>query len=82
MGKKSEKQKSTTTKAKKTSTVVKEKVVEEPEKAADSLLVAAKKANDVKIKKQIKKMNAKVLEHVDLKQVVSAVKALQTFTKK
>ena len=82
MGKKSEKQKSTTTKVKKTSTVVKEKFVEEPEQAADSLLVAAKKANDVKIKKQIKKMNAKVLEHVDLKQVVSAVKALQTFTKK
>ena len=56
--------------------------VEEVEVAADSASVAQKKANDLKIKKQLKAMNAQVVSKVDLKQVVSAVKALKAFTKK
>ena len=41
-----------------------------------------KKANDLKIKKQLKAMAATVTERVDLKQVVLAAKALKAFAKK
>ena len=50
--------------------------------AIDSATVAMKKANDVKIKKHLKAMNAQVLAKVDLKQVISAAKALKAFAKK
>lgn len=52
----------------------------EPE-VADSIMIAQKKANDIKIKQHISAMNAKVLQEVDLKQVVSAAKALKAFAK-
>ena len=74
---------------KKVKQVTKKTDVSKPEKKAteeapeaDSATVAQKKANDLKIKKQLKAMNANVLAKVDLKQVVSAVKALQAFAKK
>ena len=48
----------------------------------DSAAVAQKKINDLKIKKHLKAMNAQVLAKVDLKQVISAAKALKAFAKK
>jgi len=62
----------------------KKQVVEEPVAAVepDSITVEQKKANELKIRKQIKAMTAKVTERVDLKQVVSAVKSLKAFSKK
>jgi len=47
-----------------------------------SIMVAQKMANDIKIKQHISAMNAKVIQKVDLKQVVSAAKALKAFAKK
>lgn len=61
---------------KKAPAAAKEVAAKVTEVVSDNVTVALKKANDLKIKKQIKKMNAAVLEKVDLKQVVSAVKAL------
>ena len=44
--------------------------------------MAAKKANDLKLKKHLKAVKAKVNERVDMKQVVLAAKALKAFAKK
>ena len=44
--------------------------------------MAAKKANDLKVKKHLKAVQAKVNERVDMKQVVLAAKALKAFAKK
>ena len=66
-------------------TVTKATKAEEPvaaEVVEDTVTVAQKKANDLKVKKQLKKMAAQVAEKVDLKQVVSAAKALKAFSKK
>lgn len=48
----------------------------------DSITVEQKKANEKKIRKQIKAMQAQVTERVDLKQVILAVKALKSFAKR
>lgn len=48
----------------------------------DSMVVAMKKANDLKIKKQLKATKALVAEKVDMKQIVLAANALKNFTKK
>ena len=82
MGKKVKAEKKVVKKEKKQ--LFEEDEMEEPKlsKAVDSIAVAQKKANDLKIKKQIKQMNAQVLEKVDLKQVISAAKALKAFAKK
>ena len=48
----------------------------------DSMIVAMKKANDLKIKKQLKATKAQVAEKVDMKQIVLAANALKNFTKK
>ena len=53
-----------------------------PEAAPESLTVALKKANDLKIKKHIKAVTAQVNEKIDMKQVVLAAKALKAFAKK
>ena len=66
---------------KKTTAAAKKQAVAEPQ-APDSATVAMKKANDLKIKKHLKVMNAQVLAKVDLKQVISAAKALKAFAKK
>ena len=48
----------------------------------DSPTVAIKKANDLKIRKQLNATKAKVVEKVDMKQVILAANALKDFTKK
>ena len=48
----------------------------------DSMNVAIKKANDLKIKKQLNVMKAKVAEKVDMKQLILAANTLKNFTKK
>lgn len=71
--------------AKKTTTTTTKKAPAEktPEPVAiDSATVEQKKLNDIKIKKHLKAMSATVLAKVDLKQVVSAAKALKTYQKK
>ena len=75
MGKKVKQTKNTVTKKQAESS-------EEPMAQVESATVAQKKANDIKIKKQLKFMNAQVLAKIDLKQVTSAVKALKIFAKK
>jgi hypothetical protein len=50
--------------------------MEEPEQ---SVTIKAKVENDKKIKKQLKLMNSLVNQHLDLKQAVKAVNALQKF---
>ena len=52
------------------------------EKEADSIAVAMKKANDLKIKKWMKSTQAAVNERVDLKQIILAAKALKQYAKK
>jgi len=69
-------------KVKSTKTAVKADAPAEPEAAPESLTVALKKANDLKIKKQMKTIQAQVNEKVDMKQVVLAAKALKAFAKK
>ena len=48
----------------------------------DSMTVAIKKANDLKIKKQLNLMKAKIAEKVDMKQLILAANTLKNFTKK
>ena len=55
------------------------KVVETPA-VEESVTVQMKAENEKKLKKQIKQMTAQVNQHYDLKQAVSAVKALQKFS--
>lgn len=48
----------------------------------ESLTIKEKKANDLKLKKAIKKMSAKVKSNVEQKQIIKAVEALKTYSQK
>lgn len=53
-----------------------------PVEQEESLTIKEKKANDLKLKKAIKKMSAKVKSNVEQKQIIKAVEALKTYSQK
>lgn len=66
-------------KSKKPEAPKQEAKIEEKPAVEESVTVQMKAENERKLKKQIKQMTAEVNQHYDLKQAVSAVKALQKF---
>ena len=68
---------------KKIKTDKKEKgVVQADSEKEESITVLQKKKNAKKLKKQTKTILAEVMQNIEKKQVISAVKALQKFHKK